>query len=86
MKTGSKPGCYNKGRNMHLPQKCKTFPIGWFHGSGIMHFFKKCAPILEAARVPIPPQLVIGPHQYHLETHQEPAIFHVSHCQNPKFS
>ena len=38
-----------------------------------------CNHFQEATQVPIPPQQVIGYHQDNLQTHQEPAIFHVSH-------
>ena len=33
--------------NMHLPKKWKTFLIGLFQGSGIMHVFKKCVAIFK---------------------------------------
>ena len=36
---------------------------------------KLCNHFQEATQVPLPPVLVIGSHQYHLKTHQEPAIF-----------
>ena len=38
-----------------------------------------CTHLQEKTQVPLPPQLVIGSHQDHLQTHQEPAVFHVSH-------
>ena len=40
---------------------------------------KVCNHFQLATQVPFPPQQVIGSHQYHLQTHQKPAIFHVSH-------
>ena len=54
--------------------------MGLLHGGGIMNFFKnECNHFQEATQVPLPRTLVIGSHKYHLQTHQEPATFHVSH-------
>ena len=38
-----------------------------------------CTHIQEETQVPLPPQLVIGSYQAHIQTNQEPTIFHVSH-------
>ena len=40
---------------------------------------KVCNHFQEETQVPLPPQQVIGSHQYHIQIHQEPAIFNVSH-------
>ena len=38
-----------------------------------------CTHLQEATQVPLTPQVVIAYHQAHIQTNQEPAIFHVSH-------
>ena len=58
----------------------KNFPHGlvprWWNNALLQ---KVCSHYQEEAQDPLTPQQVIGSHQAHIQTHQEPTIVHISH-------